>query len=273
MDVRRGADDHSINTGTHHTFLHHLSAKLTMAEKGRLRSENKLVAICWFLWQCFHHHSWKSLSVSEKWHGCIATHMDIGLWLHAWHWVSHYLWPWVHTTVVYSQTHVGSNSILITICSILRSQHMCTHLHTASAHCWQQMNSWFQTSNLLLHHGIPNMTAVQEGNSHHSTKGKLLFALLCRNTTVGRDSTCVHEYNSHCCTLLPATEIVTACTCGDVTLPSPPSTTQSLRQSLVVPTEMSLYHHFPQSLGQSAVPVNSHSTIVSPSHWVSQLYL
>ena len=126
------------------------------------------------------------------------------------------------------------------------------------------MNSWFQTSNLLLHHGIPNTTAVQEGNSHHSTKGKLLFALLCQNTTVGRNITCVHEYNSHCCTLLPATEIVTACTCGDVTLPSPPSTTQSLRQSLVVPPEMSLYHHFPQSLGQSAVPVNHHTASFPP---------
>ena len=149
--------------------------------------------------------------------------MDIGPWLHAWHWVSHYLSPWrVHTAGVYCQFHVGSNSILITICSILHSQHMYTHLHTESAHCWQQMNSWFQTSNLLLHHGIPNMTAVQQGNSHHSTKGKLLFALLCQNTTVGRDITCVHEDNSYCCTLLPGTEIVTACTCGDAILSSSP---------------------------------------------------
>ena len=140
------------------------------------------------------------------------------------------------------------------------------------------MNSWFQTSDLLLHHGIPNITAVQKGNSHRSTKGKLLFALLCQNTTVGRDITCVHEDNSHCCTSLPATEIVTACTCGDVTLPSPPPPHQPLHHP-VTETVISCtcgdvtLKSFPQSLGQSAVPVNSHSGIFPPSHWVSQLYL
>ena len=138
------------------------------------------------------------------------------------------------------------------------------------------MNSWFQTSNLLLHHGIPNITAVQEGNSHLSTKGKLLFALLCQNTTVGRDITCVHEDNSHCCTSLPATEIVTACTCGDVTLPSPPP--QPLHHP-VTETVISCtcgdvtLKSFPPVTGSVSCTFKPSHCLLSSSHRVSQLYL